>query len=201
MIYFPQDETGKSRKLSHPWHGPYRIISRDDPDITVTKIYFPDDPSLQVHQSRAQHCPPSLPSEFYWYGAKRSRPGRPSKKILKQLVPLVTEIKTPSPIRVSAGTGDDNADNQLSQPDTKDKASKVKQKSKANTVLSTDDAENSTESQRCHVSLTTKKQRSGEITKQPANLCPYSLRSRNKTLKINQEARDELIQRGNDVKM
>ena len=27
LIYFPQDETGKSRKLSHPWHGPYRIIS------------------------------------------------------------------------------------------------------------------------------------------------------------------------------
>ena len=205
LIYFPQDETGKSRKLSHPWHGPYRIISRDDPDITVTKIYFPDDPSLQVHQSRAQHCPPSLPSEFYWYGAKRSRPGRPSKKILKQLVPLVTEIKSPSPIRVSAGTGDDN--NQLSQPDTKDKASKVKQKSEANTVPSTDnplrDAENSTstESQRCHLSLTTKKQRSSEMTKQSANLCPYSLRSWNKTLEINQEARDELIQRGNDVKM
>ena len=81
LVYFPQDETGKSRKLSHPWHGPYRIISRDDPDITVTKIYFPDDPSIQVHQSRVQHCPPSLPSEFYWYGTKRSKPGRQSKKI------------------------------------------------------------------------------------------------------------------------
>ena len=87
LIYFPQDETGnyKSQKLSHPWHGPYRIISQEDPDITVTKIYFPDDPPLQVHQSRVQHHPPSLPSEFYWYGAKRSRSGRPSKKILKQL--------------------------------------------------------------------------------------------------------------------
>ena len=124
---------------------------------------------------------------------------------MKQLVPLVTEIKTPSPIKVSAGTGDDN--NQLSQPDTKDKASKVKQKSEANTVLSTNnplrDAENltSTESQRCHLPLTTKKQRSSEMTKQPANLCSYSLISRNNTLEINQEARDELIQRGNDVKM
>ena len=63
LVYFPQDETGKSRKLSHPWRGPYRIISRDDPDITVTKIYFPDDPSIQVHQSRVQHCSPSLPSD------------------------------------------------------------------------------------------------------------------------------------------
>ena len=76
--------------------------------ITVTKIYFLDDPSIQVHQSRVQHCPPSLPSELYWYGAKRSRPGRPSKKILKQLVPLVTEIEMPSLIRASAETGNDN---------------------------------------------------------------------------------------------
>ena len=111
----------------------------------------------------------------------------------------------PSLIRVSAGTGNDN--NQLSQPDTKDKASKVKEKSEDNTLLSTDnplrDAEKSTstESQRCHLSLTTKKQRSSEMTKQPANLCPYSLKSRKKTLGINQEAWDDLIQRGNDVKM
>ena len=72
--------------------------------------------------------------EFCWYGAKRSRPGRPSKKVLKQLVPLVTEIKIPSPIRASAGTGDDN--NQLSQPNTKDKTSKVEKKSEGNTALS-----------------------------------------------------------------
>ena len=72
LVYFPQDETGKSQKLSHPWHGPYRIISRDDPDITVTKIYFPDDPSIHTFTNRrVQHCPPSLPSEFYWYGTKR----------------------------------------------------------------------------------------------------------------------------------
>ena len=25
MIRFPQDETGKERKLSRPWHGPYRV--------------------------------------------------------------------------------------------------------------------------------------------------------------------------------
>ena len=51
------------------------------------------------------------------------------------------------------------------------------------------------------LSLTTKKQRSSEMTKQPANLCPYSLRSRNKTLENNQETWDKLTQSGNDVKM
>ena len=49
LVYFPQDETGKDWKLSHSWHGPYRIISRDDPDVTVKKIYFPDDPQVQIH--------------------------------------------------------------------------------------------------------------------------------------------------------
>ena len=97
----------------------------------------------------------------------------------------------PSPIRASAGTGDDN---QPSQPNTKDKTSKVKKKFEANTALSANnplrDAENSTptESQRQHLSLTTKKQRSSEMAKQPANnLYPYSLRSQNKTLEINQK--------------
>ena len=52
--YFPQDETGKTRKLSQPWHGPYRTISLDDPDVTISKIYFPDDPPIQIHQSRVQ---------------------------------------------------------------------------------------------------------------------------------------------------
>ena len=37
LVYFPQDETGKDQKLSHPWHGPYRIISRDDPDVTLSE--------------------------------------------------------------------------------------------------------------------------------------------------------------------
>ena len=105
LIYFSQDETGKSRKLSHPWHGPYRITSQDNPDITATKIYFPDDPSIQVHQTRVQHCPPSLPSGFYWYGAKRSKPGRPPKKLLKHLVPLVVEAETLSSSGNPTGAG------------------------------------------------------------------------------------------------
>ena len=44
FVYLPSEETGKLRKLSQPWHGPYRITSRDDPSVTVTKVYLPDDP-------------------------------------------------------------------------------------------------------------------------------------------------------------
>ena len=103
LVYFPQDETGKNRKLSRPWHGPYRIVSRDDPDVTVAKIYFPDDPLIQIHQSHVQHCPPSLTLGFYWYGTKRSKPGRPPKQVLKQLAAATKEMRSSSPIRELEG--------------------------------------------------------------------------------------------------
>ena len=93
LIHFPQEETGKYRKLSRPWHGPYRIISRNDPDVTAVKIFFPTDPPIQVHQSRVNKCPPSFPDDFYWYGGKRSKPGRPSKRVQKQLEAIDAEMR------------------------------------------------------------------------------------------------------------
>ena len=73
---FPQEETGRQRKLSCPWHGPYRIVGRHDPDVTVVKVYAPQDGQLQVHQTRVAHCPPELPCGFFWYGNRRAGPGR-----------------------------------------------------------------------------------------------------------------------------
>ncbi len=43
LIRFPSEEQGKLRKLSRPWHGPYRIIAREDPDISAVKVYFPEE--------------------------------------------------------------------------------------------------------------------------------------------------------------
>lgn len=76
MVHFPQEESGALRMLSRPWHGPYRIQRCYDPDATVVKVYFPQDGGIQVHQTRIQHCP-DIPVGFYWYGGKRSGPGRP----------------------------------------------------------------------------------------------------------------------------
>ena len=50
LVKFPQEEQGKGRKLSHPWHGPYHVVSRNDPDVTVTKVYYPQEGSIQIHQ-------------------------------------------------------------------------------------------------------------------------------------------------------
>eukprot|EP00731_Ephydatia_muelleri_P007839 Em0004g177a len=79
LVRFPQDETGKQRKLSRPWHGPYRVTQINDPDITVVKVFFPDDGPIQVHQSRACMCPEQLPAGFYWYSGNRKSAGKVPK--------------------------------------------------------------------------------------------------------------------------
>lgn len=50
LIKFSHEELGKNRKLSRPLHGPYRIITMTNTDITVIGIYFPNDGSIKVHQ-------------------------------------------------------------------------------------------------------------------------------------------------------
>ena len=88
---FPQEETGRQRKLSRPWFGPYRVLSQDDPDITVVKVYRPQDGQIQIHQSRVKPCP-NFPAGFFWYGTRRHGPGRLPKWIYIVLrVPLNLE--------------------------------------------------------------------------------------------------------------
>ena len=71
LVYHPQDETGGNRKLSRPWHGPYRVTSIQDPDVCLVKVYFPQDQEIRVRQSRVKACPVNFPSGFYWYGGKQ----------------------------------------------------------------------------------------------------------------------------------
>ncbi len=44
LIRFPQEESGANRKLSRPWHGPYRIVTSNETGVVATK----------VHQSRVE---------------------------------------------------------------------------------------------------------------------------------------------------
>ena len=41
FVRFPQDESGRLRKLSRPWRGPYRVVEIKEPDVTVVKVYHP----------------------------------------------------------------------------------------------------------------------------------------------------------------
>ena len=42
LVRFPQDKSGKQRKLSRPWHGPYRVTAITGHDATLLKVYFPE---------------------------------------------------------------------------------------------------------------------------------------------------------------
>ena len=85
LVRFPHEETGRMRKLSRPWHGPFRVVSRNDPDITVSNVYFPNDTPIKVHQNRVSHCPKEFPAGYYWYGGKRKGTGAPPAWVDKLL--------------------------------------------------------------------------------------------------------------------
>ena len=42
------------QKLSRPWFGPYRLVSRDDTDATVTQVYAVGEP-VQIHLKWVAH--------------------------------------------------------------------------------------------------------------------------------------------------
>ena len=106
LVRFPQDESGRLRKLSRPWHGPYRVISIDDPDIILSKIYYPQHDPIKVHQSRVKHCPPDLSAGLFWYGSRRSGPGRPPKWTEK----LVRPDTDAEELEVQPNTASDSSD-------------------------------------------------------------------------------------------
>ena len=185
LIYFPQDETGKQRKLSRPWHGPYRITSCDNPDITAVKVFFPTDPSIPVHQSRVIKCPPTFPTDFYWYGGRRSKPGRPHKQVQRQLEEIIdVEVERSSTYNNPTDLTHGHEDQTNSQVD--------------NDVLpvpnSTESSNNPKSEERDQTFVATKSQEQ-RSEQSRLNKCPYSLRSHqnNKSLDVlKHDARDEL---------
>ena len=73
FVHFPQEETGTQRKLSRSWRGPYRVVSVQDPDVNVVKVYFPDDGVIKVHQSRVKPSPMGFPAGSYHYKGRKSQ--------------------------------------------------------------------------------------------------------------------------------
>ena len=67
LVHFPQDESGKQRKLSRPWHGRHRVTTINGPVATLLTVNFPEEGPIQVHLSQVCPCPPLLPVGSYWY--------------------------------------------------------------------------------------------------------------------------------------
>ena len=77
LVRFPADESGRNRKLSRPWHGPFRVTAMKGPDVEASNVYFPQDDLFLIHQSRVKACPHNFPGGFYWYGGRRRGLGKP----------------------------------------------------------------------------------------------------------------------------
>ena len=88
----------------------------------MTKIYFPDDPPIQVHQSRVKQCPELFPKGFYWYGSKRHGPGRPPKNVQKKLEQIAAVLDQPANLNkdplAEIVTDDSNGEDSRSTPDS-----------------------------------------------------------------------------------
>ena len=115
LVKFPHEESGKHRKLSRPWHGPYRVTSINDPDATVVKVYFPQDGAIQVHLTRVKPCPMEFPAGFYWYGQRKHGPGRPPKwidRLMSDSTETALSLPEPDPpVEIDPDTPDLDAPN------------------------------------------------------------------------------------------
>ena len=141
-IRFPQDETGKQRKLSRPWHGPYRVTALTQTDVTAVKVYYPNEGTIQVHMNRVVKCPSGFPPGCFWYGNKRRGPGRPPKWIDK----LVKKSTTPEEV------SDDSEDEQLSDGDGEN--SDVESKPESESENESNELESSPTPQTSHLTRT-----------------------------------------------
>ena len=86
---FSQDETGKMRKLSQPWHGPYKIVSKNDPDVTFT---FQKTSKSRFTKAESNCIQSNFPKEI---GNRRCGRGLLTKRIQKKLIHLTAEFHKP----------------------------------------------------------------------------------------------------------
>lgn len=67
MVYMPHETTGKDRKLSLPYHGPFRIMDIRGNCVSVKPVDKPDDEPILVNMDRIVPCPAEVPDSS-WLG-------------------------------------------------------------------------------------------------------------------------------------
>jgi len=75
----------------------------------VSKVYFPQEKNIQVHQSCVQLCPSNFPG-YYWYSSKRAGPGCPQKWLMT--IDQLFEVQG------SSDENDKNSDVEDNEPET-----------------------------------------------------------------------------------
>ena len=75
MVLMPAEQTGKNRKLSRPYFGPYRVIEVHPNGVSVVPVDRTNDPPIRVNLDRVTLCYPELPNVSYT--GRKSPRGRP----------------------------------------------------------------------------------------------------------------------------
>ena len=104
--------------MSHPWHGPYRVMSKRDADISAQKVYFPDEGQIQVHKQRITRCPSELLAGYYWYGAKKHSTGGAPKWVSE--LQGIADVQEEQGNAVDHGSKKDTGDVELEKYECED---------------------------------------------------------------------------------
>ena len=52
MVYMPVERTGKNRKLSRPYFGPYQVLEVHPNSLTMRPVDHPNEQSIRVNQDQ-----------------------------------------------------------------------------------------------------------------------------------------------------
>ena len=72
FLYKPE-KTGAARKLSRPFHGPYRVLGLDANTATLVRVDRPEEEPLRVAIDRLRRCPEEIANDFWPPGARRRK--------------------------------------------------------------------------------------------------------------------------------
>jgi len=76
----PEEKTGATRKLTRPFHGPYRVMTVTASNAHVRRVDQPQGETIFVALERLRRCPKEVADEF-WPAKKPRKRGRPKKNL------------------------------------------------------------------------------------------------------------------------
>ena len=79
FLFKPAEKTGEARKLSRPYHGPYRVVQLDTNTVHIRRVDCPQEDAILVALDRLRRCPLEIGDEFWPPDKKAAK--RASKKL------------------------------------------------------------------------------------------------------------------------
>ena len=80
FLFKPAEKSGEKRKLSRPYHGPYRVVNITTNNASLCRVDKPQDEPILVALGRLRRCPEEIEDEFWPPDRDKPKRGRPKKK-------------------------------------------------------------------------------------------------------------------------